>query len=189
MGMIGGLVIGLAVVLIMTAANVKPVLPLPVLGSVTPFSLISSEGKPFRLDDLGGKVWVADFIFTSCAGPCPLMSQKMARLQRTFRNVPALALVSFSVDPETDTPEVLSRYAGLLGANTDVWHFLTGEYEDIQKLAVEGFHLGSVENPIHHSTYFALVDSRGDIRGYYDSNDSNAMQLLITGIQLLLASS
>lgn len=186
-GLLGILVFGMAVVFSTAGRVGQPLEELATLGVVLPFDLTSSQGDPFASDHLEGKVWVADFIFTSCAGPCPLMSQKMARLQRTFRRVPAVALVSFTVDPETDTPEVLAEYARLFGADPDRWHFLTGEYDAIQKIAVKSFALGSVENPIHHSTYFTLVDKRGNIRGYFDSNDRSAMERLITDIQRLLA--
>lgn len=186
-GMLGILLLGMAVVF-STASRVRqPLEEMPTLGAVLPFELTNSRGEPFASSHLDGKVWVADFIFTTCAGPCPLMSQKMARLQRTFRRVPGMALVSFTVDPETDTPEVLAEYGRLFGANPDKWHFLTGEYEAIQKIAVKSFALGSVEQPIHHSTYFTLVDRHGNIRGYFDSNDYSSMESLITDIQRLLA--
>ena len=187
--MFGVLLLGLAVVISTASRMGQPLQELATLGAVQPFNLTSSQGEPLGLDQLNGQVWVADFIFTTCAGPCPMMSQKMARLQRTFRKVPGLSLVSFTVDPETDTPEVLAAYAQQYGADPARWHFLTGEYEAIQKIAVESFHLGSVENPVHHSTYFALVDPDGSIRGYFDSIDGDAMERLTAHIQQLLAAS
>ena len=134
----------------------------------------------------GGKMWVADSIFTSGAGTCPLMSQKMAALQRSCRPQLQFRLVSFSVNPEYDTPEVLSAYGRQFGAVADRWTFLTGTPEDIQDVAVNGFRLGSVEEPIYHSTVFTLVDGRGRIRGYYDSNDGQLLETLEDHIQLLL---
>ena len=159
---------------------------LPVLGSLTEFDLVNERSENFGLGNLAGKVWVADFIFTSCAGPCPLMSQRMAALQRTFRPQPQFRLVSFSVDPEYDTPEVLSDYGRQYGAARDRWTFLTGSPADIQDVTVNGFHLGSVEEPIYHSTLFTLVDGQGRIRGYYDSNDAQTLESLVDHIQLLL---
>ena len=160
---------------------------LPVLGSLTDFDLVNEQSENFGLANLAGKIWVADFIFTTCAGPCPLMSQRMAALQRSFRPQLQFRLVSFSVNPEYDTPEVLSAYGQQYGAAADRWTFLTGTPEDIQDVAVNGFRLGSVEEPIYHSTVFTLVDGRGRIRGYYDSNDAQILESLEEHIQLLLA--
>ncbi len=159
---------------------------LPVLGSLTDFDLVNERGENFGLGNLAGKVWVADFIFTTCAGPCPLMSQRMAALQRTFQPQPQVRLVSFSVNPEYDTPEVLLAYGRQYGATPDRWTFLTGSPADIQDVAVNGFHLGSVEEPVYHSTVFTLVDGQGRIRGYYDSNDDQVLESLVDHIQRLL---
>lgn len=159
---------------------------LPVLGSLADFDFVNERGENFGLDNLTGKVWVADFIFTTCAGPCPLMSRKMAALQRTFQPQPQFRLVSFSVNPEYDTPEVLLAYGRQYGAAPDRWTFLTGSPAGIQDVAVNGFHLGSVEEPVYHSTVFTLVDGQGRIRGYYDSNDAQTLESLVDHIQQLL---
>ncbi len=169
--------------------------PLPVLGQLPEFELTERSGKPFGSRDLKGKAWVADFVFTSCAGPCPEMSAKMAKLQETFAGTSGLKCVSFSVDPEHDTPEVLREYAGRFHANEGQWFFLTGKTDAIYKLARESFKV-SVErgdkgqtdpgNAIMHSVYFMLVDGRGRIRGYYNSTDPEAGNRLLREAPALL---
>ena len=160
--------------------------PLPSLGMVKPFTLVSESGDPFGLSDLAGKIWIADFIFTSCAGPCPMMSQRFAGIQRRFDGQANFQLISFSVDPDTDTPEVLAEYGNALGADPRRWRFLTGEYEQLHALAAESFHLGSTANALHHSTTFTLVDGEGAIRGYFNSTDPDALKDLTTQARQLL---
>ena len=161
---------------------------LPVLSELPNFYLTNQDGAQVGLDDLQGKIWVADFIFTTCAGPCPLMSSKMAGLQNYFRLHPEVQFVSYTVNPEYDTPAVLAQYAERYGAQSDRWTFLTGPIEDIHRLAAEGFKMGSIETPVNHSTYFALVDGQGRVRGYYNSDDEPAINTLINDIEGLLVS-
>ncbi len=161
---------------------------LPVLSELPNFNLTNQVGAPVGLDDLQGKIWVADFIFTTCAGPCPIMSNKMAGLQNYFRLHPEVQFVSYTVNPEYDTPQVLAQYGQRYGAQSDRWTFLTGAIEDIHRLAAEGFKMGSMDTPVNHSTYFALVDGRGRVRGYYNSEDEPAINTLIYDIQELLVS-
>jgi protein SCO1/2 len=137
------------------------------LGVAPSFALVNQAGEPFSSQSLTGKIYVADFFFTSCAGPCPVMNANMARLQRAFPDNPDLHFVSISVDPETDTPERLKAYGEKLGADFSRWNFLTGPMETIQQIAVEGFKVGSVDDPVIHSTRLILVDREGNIRGYY----------------------
>ncbi|MEW5975277.1 MAG: SCO family protein [Acidobacteriota bacterium] len=142
------------------------------------FVLTERSGRPLGLRDLSGKVWIADFIFTSCPGPCPRMSASMAALQKELGDAPDLRFVSISVDPDTDTPEVLAGYANRYGARPDRWFFLTGSKQDIHTLAKDGFLVGGIENVMEHSTRFILVDRTGGIRGYYDSQDQEAVAAL-----------
>ena len=144
---------------------------LPVLVQLPSFSLMERSRKPMGLDDLKGSVWIADFIFTRCPGPCPLMSSRMSKLQEAFREEASLRLVSISVDPEFDTPEVLSEYAERFQAKEGRWFFLTGEKARIHALAQSGFLVGDVQDVTVHSTRFILVDRKGRVRGYYDSQD------------------
>jgi protein SCO1 len=120
-------------------------------GQVPDFTLVERSGRPVTLADLIGKVWVADFIYTECPDPnmCPLQSAHMARLQADWAGEPDVRLVSISVDPEHDTPEVLSEYAARFQADPERWLFLTGAKDSIYRLALEGFHLGVVDREAH----------------------------------------
>ena len=149
---------------------------LPVYGQLPDFELTESSGKSLSKKNLKGKVWIADFIFTRCAGPCPKMSLGMAQLQDLLKKEDDVRLVSFSVDPEFDTPEVLKEYAKRFHAKENRWFFLTGKREVIRPLAQESFKLTFEQDPnkpvndptaILHSTYFVLIDGHGRIRGYY----------------------
>lgn len=162
---------------------------LPDYGTVPDFSLTTEHRQPYTRDALMGKISIADFIFTECAGSCPVMSMKMEELQDTFHTQPDLRFVSFSVDPETDTPEVLAEYARNHHAIRDKWCFLTGSKKLITSITREGFHLGlEVEgtDAIIHSQKFVLIDNHAHIRGYYDSDDDSAMTRLILDARILL---
>ncbi len=180
------LLVNIAVIAVVFTRGADDVQPLPVLGSLPDFRLVDQHGNNVVLATLADRVWVADFVFTTCAGPCPTMSRKMAVLQRRFSRVPELHLVSFSVNPEYDTPEVLREYGQRFGAVDDRWTFLTGDRREIQAVAAKGFRLGEVDEPIHHSTYFSLVDGLGRLRGYYDSLDNQALERLEADIRQLL---
>jgi cytochrome oxidase Cu insertion factor (SCO1/SenC/PrrC family) len=118
---------------------------LPIYGSVPDFALTDQRGRPVRRADLEGKVWIASFIFTNCAEECPLMIADMAQLQSDLALVADFRLVSISVDPERDTPTVLSQYADRFEADSERWLFLTGDKRAIYRLAREGFRLGLVD--------------------------------------------
>lgn len=163
-----------------------------VYGQVPQFTLLRESGDTFSLSALKGRVWVADFIFTRCAGPCPRMTRRMAELQREFGAQANVRFVSISVDPEYDTPEVLREYANAHGADPAQWAFLTGDPDRIQKLSIEGFKLGlgtddENEHFILHSTRFVLVDGKARIRGYYDESDPENMKKLVADIRKLAA--
>lgn len=156
---------------------------LPDYGPVPPFRLVDQQQHAVTNAHLTGSVWVADFIFTRCAGQCPLMSGRMAQLQAAFRDEPRVRLVSLSVDPARDTPQVLADYASAYQADPARWHFLTGDIEAVRRLSQDGFHLGLSEGgtaaePILHSVKLVLVDPQGSIRGYYDSTDAKALRQL-----------
>ena len=162
----------------------------PKLGRVPEFALTDQTGAPFATRDLDGKVWVADFVFTSCSMACPKLTGEMAKLQRYLQNRGQDArtrLVSISVDPERDTPERLAAYAAGFHADAQFWKFATGPSQAIQDAVVRGFKLGvskekdesSAEGfTILHGTKFVLVDARGEIRGYYDADDAIQMARL-----------
>ncbi len=158
---------------------------LPVLGQVKPFSLTDSQGQPFYSQQLENKVWIVNFFFTTCGDVCPMMSKHMASLSRSFELVPAVFLLSITVNPDYDSPEILSKYALKYQAQKN-WYFLTGPYEKIKEISVGTFKLGSVEEPIFHSTYFSLVDRHGYIRGFYDGTDQKAINKLFKDVAELL---
>ncbi len=147
------------------------------------FSLVERSGRTVTLRDLRGRPWIADFVFTACAGPCRDMSRRMRELQDTLPE--RVRLVSISVDPERDRPEVLQKYAGEFGADPARWLFLTGEKASVRKLVMEGFFLpvsdtsGDSANAILHSEKFLLVDAKGRVRGYYDALEDEAMARLL----------
>lgn len=159
--------------------------PLPVFGEVPSFVLTSQTGEPFDRASLDGKVWVADFFFTSCMGPCPMMSSKMRRIQDAVAAYPDVRLVSFSVDPENDTPAVLAGYAKRYRAAPGRWFFLTGDRATLDRLGLDTFKLQSVDGSRNHSTRFELVDRRGRIRGTYISGEEDATARLLADLQRL----
>ena len=159
-------------------------------GTVPAFQLLNQNGQPFGSAQLNGKIWVADFIYTTCPGPCPMISSRMSELQKPLEK-PDVHLVSFSVDPEKDTPQVLRGYAEKLQADPHRWDFLTGPKNAIYKLSHDGFKLavsdGADEQGIPvHSTRMVLVDRYGHIRGYYDATEADAITKLLADTNHLL---
>ena len=161
---------------------------LPRLGTLPAFELVAQSGRPFGSRDLQGHVYIANFIFTRCPSICPRLSAQMAAVQgHTAASGDALRLVSFSVDPEYDTPERLLTYGEQYRADFQRWTFLTGSLERIQatvvggmKVDMEGASPGKGADPMAllHGTRFVLVDRAGVIRGYYASDDPAQMQRL-----------
>ncbi len=167
---------------------------LPIYRQVPKFELTDQSGKTFSSDQLKGRVWIANFIFTRCQGMCPLMSGKIMNLQKQLKN-PEIQFVSFSVDPEYDSPKILSEYAKRFHAKENQWVFLTGEKSKIWELVSDGFMLGVDEaspedlaagaEPVMHSSRFVLVDKEGKIRGFFDSSESVKMNELVESVQKL----
>jgi protein SCO1/2 len=159
-------------------------------GTVPVFQLTNQNGQPFGSAQLTGKIWIADFIYTSCPGPCPIISSRMSELQKPLEKTD-VHLVSFSVDPEKDTPEVLRGYAKKLQAEPGRWDFLTGAKSAIYKLSHDGFKLAASDGsdaqgiPVH-STRMVLVDRHGQIRGYYDATEPEAITKLFADTNHLL---
>lgn len=130
--------------------------------------MTDSEGRSFDGSSLRGKVWVADFIYTTCPAACPLMSSRMERVHKQTADLADVRIVSFSVDPK-DTPAALKTFASHYGGGTPNWIFLTGAPDTVHQLTFTTFHMGDILGKIEHSTKFALVDKQGFIRGYYSS--------------------
>ena len=162
---------------------------LPVLGQVAPFSLTGTDAREFASHALSNRVWVADFIFTTCGGICPVMTRNMRGLLDVAQIEQQVDMVSFTVNPAYDSPEILAAYARDNDADRPSWHFLTGPIEAIRQIAVESFRVGDMDQPINHSPYFVLVDRRQRVRGYYDGTDAAAVKRLKRDVEKLLGDS
>ena len=179
------LVVPLAVAaLLLSCTQIKP---LPILGQIPQFDLISSTGQPFDSRTLDGHIWIADFIYTTCDGPCPMMSHQMRGIQSSTESTPAVRLVSFTVDPKHDTPEALARYSKFFKADNSRWYFLTGDIARLNDLGLNAFKLNGVNGDLSHSTRFVLVDGRRHIRGFYLSSDDDFPKRLLHDIRQLQA--
>lgn len=182
--------------------------PLPVYFDLPAFSLIDQYDEPVTLETFRDHVWVANFFFTTCRGPCPTLTANMARIARETKDWPKgeeLRFVSFSVDPERDTPEVLREYIERMNVgDIERWYFVTGPIGEINRVVEQGFRMplepweGPVEPAadgrepsdepqyhIAHAERFVLVDREGRIRGYYDQEPARLELLQKHMIQLL----
>ena len=133
-----------SVLCVLQQACVDPASKLPVYDAVPHFVLTDSHGKSFNSDSLKGKVWVADFIYTHCPGPCPRMTSQMHQLEKKMSGSEDVRFVSFSVDPERDSPAVLQQFAERFGGPTDRWSFLTGNPDTLHVLARNVFKVGDL---------------------------------------------
>ena len=184
--------LGLAIPIARTMA-VKLPPPLPVLAHVPAFTFTDQYGKAFASQQLEGKVWVANSIFTRCPTICPVFTQKMYEIQHRGRNLGEyFHLVSFSVDPEFDTPEVMLAYAKQHKASPRMWTFLTGDRAALTRTLVEGLHVQMTKSgtdddlmSIGHGGHFVLVDAKMQIRGYYDASSPDAVDTLLRDAGLL----
>lgn len=169
--------------------------PLPVLYQVPEFSLTNEFNKKFGSQDLKGKYYIANFMFTSCPTTCPALMEKMDIIQKRIKGLGTkAAIVTFTVDPLVDTPEVLYKFARKRNSNPYVWNFLTGSEVDLKKIVIDGFKvpMGNKEPiqkqlgtekitlmDIAHSEKVVLVDDLGNIRGYYSTDKDNMNRLMI----------
>jgi protein SCO1 len=152
---------------------------LPVIGPVADFTLVNQDGRAVTLADLTNQVWVADIIFTRCAGPCPVMTQSMKSLQDALPPASHAKLVTLTTDPDFDTPPVLKKYAERFGADSNRWLFLTGTKMEIGKLAANSLKLSAV--PVKpeeqkdaadlfiHTTILVVVDKHARLRGTFET--------------------
>lgn len=161
---------------------------LPVIRAVPQFSLTDQNGETVTNADLEGKIWIADFIFTRCAGPCPLMTARMLEMQKALVKTPEVKLVSVTVDPAYDTPEVLNAYAEANFADSERWKFLTGDQAVIEKLVTEGFmqHLSEEGGEPVHGTMFLMVDGNGMVRSARMLEDPELIPKILTDTGNLL---
>ena len=201
--------IGVALIILIVAGSValqrlKPrtpeAAPLPVIGNIAPFSLTNQNGVVTTLDDLRGKVWLADIIFTRCPGPCARMTRQMQMIQAALPKNSGAKLVSLTTDPEFDSPEVLKKYADKFGADTARWQFLTGSKLGIAALAGDSLKLVAMETKPEsrtsaddlfiHSTIFVLVDKQARLRGAFETGGdgiewTNIQPAIISAIKQL----
>jgi protein SCO1/2 len=189
----------IALVVLYRASDPGTTLPprqrLPKMSTIPPFVLTERSGKVITNADLAGKVWVADFVYTTCPGPCPLVTAQMAKIQQTEAGDPHVQLVTFTVDLQTDTPTVLAAYADKFQADPKKWWFLTGPEKPLYALIEDGFLQAVQDNrnqplaegqfTVTHSTYFALVDANGIMRGAYQSQDPDECKQLVSDIAAL----
>lgn len=169
-----------------------PTLPsnLEKISEVPEFQLTDQAGRQVTLEDLKGKIWAANFIFTRCKGPCPITIIRMQELNTKLKKVRGnVELVTFTVDPEYDTPAVLKTYGEQLGADPAAWKFLTGTPDAIQNIVVTGLLQPIAKEPDGtpaHSSRIVLVDAKGWLRGYCDGLDPEAVQKVMVDIGELL---
>lgn len=162
----------------------------PVYGQVTDFLLTNQNGQAVSLSNLLGRVWIADIVFTRCAGPCPRMTQKMARIQEALEPGGDTRLVTLTTDPDFDTPEVFRAYAQRFHADTNRWMFLTGSKAQIARLAIDSLKLTAVEKRpdqrespedlFIHSTIFVVVDRQGRLRGIFETEGEGIDSQVVT---------
>ena len=202
---------GLAVVLVLVAAvgverslhrRTPPGPALPVLGQLPEFTLLESGGRTAGSADLKGAIWVADFIFTRCTGICPVLTSAMGALHHELagHRLGGVRLVSFTVDPLHDRPDVLKAYAASHKAPTDKaptddWWFLTGDRATIHALVRDGFRLAVADAPpgstpaegelVTHSDRLVLIDGELRVRGYYHGTEEGAVAQVIADIERL----
>ncbi|RFC54107.1 SCO family protein [Brumimicrobium aurantiacum] len=158
------------------------------------FSFKNQNGKDIQLKDVKGKVFVAEYFFTTCLTICPIMTEEMMRVQDRFRGEEDVKILSFTVNPEVDTVEAMKAYAEKHNAEDGQWHFLTGSKENLYKLARNSFfvlkpaeakNLGDAGSDFIHTNNFVLVDQELRIRGYYDGTSSEEIDILMEDIELL----
>lgn len=166
-------------------ACTNPASKLPDYGFVPPFTMTDSTGQPFDRAELAGKVWIADFIYTNCPAECPMMTARMHSVEKQVRSEDDVRLVSFSVDPDRDTPAALTAFAHRFGGPTKQWVFLTGSPATVHELAYVTFHVGDVIGKMNHSTKFMLVDKSGHLRGYYSTLDQDGIPSMMKDLAAL----
>ncbi len=177
-GMLSGL-LGLACLLSFMESNRAHLRPLPVIGHIADFTLTNQTGQATTLADLTNHVWIADIIFTRCAGPCPRMTAQMKSLQELLPSTSVTKLVTLTTDPDFDTPPILKRYGDRFGANYNRWTFLTGAKKEIAGLAADSLKLSAI--PVKpedrkddadlfiHTTIFVVVDKHAQLRGIFET--------------------
>jgi len=166
---------------------------LPVLSDVQPFSFTNQEGKTITDKDVQGKVYVAEYFFTTCKGICPKMNNNLVQVYQVYRNDPDFRILSHTVDPETDSVQRMKHYADSVGADPKNWWFLTGRKDSLYKAARVSYLLDdpknnniSTEEQFIHTQFFAVVDRNGQVRKIYDGLKKDEINALKEDIKQLL---
>jgi protein SCO1/2 len=183
----------------LSSAKQKPARLLPYFGPGKPyadsvqvvpsFTFTDQNGKAFTDHDLDGKIYVAEFFFTTCQSICPIMNNNLEHTYQKFKGEKELHFLSHTVDPETDSVPVLKAYADSHHVNDERWHFVTGKAIDLYRMARKGYLLddgATTEDEFVHTQKFALVDKEKKIRGFYDGTDSLEMVRMNQDLTLLL---
>lgn len=159
------------------------------------FRLKDEQNKVITDKAIDGKVFVAEYFFSTCGSICPIMNQQMQRVQERFKGEKKFNILSFTVDPDTDTPEQLLAYAKNHGYSPGQWHFITGSKDSLYRLARTSFfvlkpaeaqNLGDAGSDFIHTNNFVLVDQKRQIRGYYDGTNASEVDQLMVDIDILL---
>ncbi len=160
--------------------------------SIPPFEATNQDGEIITNKSLKGNVYVSEFFFTSCPTICPVMTGQLLRVHEKFKNEDRLKIVSYTLDPEYDTPAKLQDHAQRLGIDTNQWWFLNDKKSETYELAQKGYFVTALEDStqpggIVHSGKVSLIDGKGHIRGYYDGTVEADVNVLINDIATLLA--
>lgn len=206
------IIIGLAIYFVNTGQSSELHKKLPILGnhrldtvslengairidtlfhSIPDFEFINQDNQKINQSVVSGKVYVVDYFFTTCKSICPVMTKQLDRVAASWKDEPGFMILSHSVDPETDTPEVLKEYASKYKAKPEQWQFLTGDKEALYTLARQGYLLDAQEaftgdEDFIHTENFALIDKHRRIRGFYDGTSPEEVSQLIKDIKFLL---
>tara|TARA_B100001564_G_C20573096_1_gene639314 strand:+ start:436 stop:1125 length:690 start_codon:yes stop_codon:yes gene_type:complete len=157
---------------------------------ISNFNLVNQNGNNISQEFYHNKIYVADFFFTTCPSICPIMTNNMLKVQEKIKNDPNVLIVSFSVDPKTDSVAQLKKYAKEKGVDDLKWNLLTGDKKQIYDLARKSFFVAEIDkdsdsNDIIHTENFVLVDPDKRIRGFYDGTNLDEIKNLISDLSLL----
>ncbi len=167
---------------------------MPVIANVQPFSFINQDGKTVTQKDVEGKVYVAQYFFTTCKGICPRMNNNMRTVYERFKNQPGFLILSHTCDPAIDSASVLKKYADSMQVDTRQWMFLTGRKDSLYKLARVSYkiddpanNLNNIDDDFLHTQFFALVNRKSEVIKIYDGLKESEIKTLIKDIEKLLA--
>ena len=159
--------------------------------TIAPFSFLSQDSAIITEEYLKGKITIVDFFFTTCPTICPIMTTNMVELQKELKEIEGIQFLSHTVDPETDTPNKLKRYAKRRNANLKNWQFVTGPKEDLYTQGLRSYLVSTQEDALApggflHSSFFALVDENLKLRGVYDGTNDEEIKKLKKDLNTLI---